>query len=204
MILDFVGQMKQKDHVILFYSDPEDKHQILFTYLKAGLDAGDAAAYVAGDEPPSKIREAMKEFGLDVEHYEKNGALRIIDYRTWYMIKGEFNADKMISVWKKLLGKVKAKGFKGLRVTGEVDCFVKHGMVKRLLEYEKSVHKMLAIPTMAISACNFNMIPIEARGELYSSLVNAHRTIIFLGPDGGIIVQVTADNSAAICVGPPL
>jgi hypothetical protein len=186
-ILGFVKQTKAKDHVIMFYTNPREKYHVLFTYLKAGLDAGDAAAYVAGDESPNEIREAMKEFGLDVEHYEKNGALRIIDYRAWYIIKGEFNADKMISVWKKLLGKVKAKGFKGLRVTGEVDCFIKHGMVKRLLEYEKSLHKALAVPSMVISACNFNMMPLEAQGELYLDLINAHKTIIFSGPDGGIV-----------------
>lgn len=52
-ILDFVKQMKAKDHVIMFYSKPEDKHQVLFAYLKAGLDQGEAAAYIASEESPS-------------------------------------------------------------------------------------------------------------------------------------------------------
>jgi len=40
-ILEFVNQMEAKDHVIMFYSKPEDKHQVLFTYLKAGLEQGE-------------------------------------------------------------------------------------------------------------------------------------------------------------------
>lgn len=35
-ILDFVRKMKATDHVILFYTELEDKHLILFTHLKAG------------------------------------------------------------------------------------------------------------------------------------------------------------------------
>ena len=30
-ILGFVKGMKARDHVITFYSDPEDKHLVLFT-----------------------------------------------------------------------------------------------------------------------------------------------------------------------------
>jgi hypothetical protein len=59
-ILDFVKTMQVKDHAILFYSDRKDKRDVLFTYLKAGLDTGEAAVYVASEESPDKIRQAMK------------------------------------------------------------------------------------------------------------------------------------------------
>lgn len=49
-IVEFVRRMKRTDHAILFYSKPEDKRHVLFTYLKAGLDQGQAAAYVTGQE----------------------------------------------------------------------------------------------------------------------------------------------------------
>jgi hypothetical protein len=34
--------MKPKDQMIMFYSNREDKRQVLFTYLKVGLDQGGA------------------------------------------------------------------------------------------------------------------------------------------------------------------
>jgi len=71
--------MKPTDHVILFYDDPNDKHQVLFTYLKAGLDHGEADAYISTQETPNQIREAMKQFGVDVDKLEKSGAfLRVM------------------------------------------------------------------------------------------------------------------------------
>ena len=57
-ILQFARQMKPRDHVIMFHSSSEDKHQVLFTYLKAGLDQGEAAAYIASEETPDEIRQA--------------------------------------------------------------------------------------------------------------------------------------------------
>lgn len=39
-LLDFVRKMKTTDHVILFYTNRNEKRNILFTYLKAGLDRG--------------------------------------------------------------------------------------------------------------------------------------------------------------------
>lgn len=53
--------------MILFYTNPEDKRQVLFSYLKAGLDGGGAAAYLAGQEEPDQVREAMKRFDIEVD-----------------------------------------------------------------------------------------------------------------------------------------
>jgi len=186
-ILDFVRKMKVKDHVIMFYSKPEDKHQVLFTYLKAGLDQGEAAAYVAGEESRDQIREAMKQFGIDVDRFEESSALHVIDYKDWYVIGGKFKASKTIGLWKKLYDESVAKGFKGLRVTGEMACFFKHGMVKGLLKYEKTLHKVLEFPMAAICAYDTNIVAKEGGGKLYFDLIKAHGTVIFTGPEAGIV-----------------
>lgn len=57
-VLESVSQMKPKEHAIMFYSTPADKRLVLFTYLKAGLDQGEAAAYVTCEESPDQIRDA--------------------------------------------------------------------------------------------------------------------------------------------------
>jgi len=186
-ILDFVKRMKTKDHVIMFYSKPEDKHQVLFTYLKVGLDQGEAAAYVAGEESRDQIREAMKQFGIDVDRFEESSALHVIDYKDWYVIGGKFNASKTIGLWKKLHDESVAKGFKGLRVTGEMGGFFKHGMVNELLKYEKTLHKVLEFPMTAICAYDTNTVAKEDGGKLYLDLIKAHGTVIFAGPEAGIV-----------------
>jgi len=69
ILVELVKNMKPTEHVILLYSNSKEKHDILFTYLKAGLEMGEAAAYVAGEQSPEEVRRAMREFGIDVGRY---------------------------------------------------------------------------------------------------------------------------------------
>ena len=179
-ILEFVKNLKATDHVILFYINPRAKHDILFTYLKAGLEGGEAAAYVAGEETPEQIKRAMREFGIDVERYEKNGALRVIDYRDWYIIDGRFDVLKTIGLWKELLDESTARGFKGLRVIGEMACFFENKMVKELVEYERALRKTLEIPLTTICAYNLDVVVKEGGSKLFIKLLSAHSTAIIM------------------------
>jgi len=40
----------------------------------------------------------MRDFGLSVDRYEKSHALRILDYREWYVIEGEFDIGRTFSL----------------------------------------------------------------------------------------------------------
>jgi len=186
-ILEFVKQMKAKDHAIMFYSKPKDKHQVLFTYLKAGLEAGEAAVYVASEETPDQIRQAMKKFSIDVDRFEKSGALRVIDYKNCYIFEGKVNPSKSKEFWKKLNNESISGGLKGLRVAGETACFFKHGMVKELVEYERSLHRVFELPIIGICAYDTNIVAKESGGELYLDLIKAHSTVIFAGPEESVV-----------------
>jgi len=193
-ILEFVRKMKARDHVILFYTNHKDKRLVLFTYLKAGLDAGEAVVYVAGDEPSNAIREAMSGFGLNVEHYQRTGALRVVDYRQWYIIGGKFNIERTLSLCKKALDEATTRGFKGLRVAGEMACFFKHNMINELVVYERALHRELEIPLAAVCAYDDGVVLKGAEEErylrLYLDLVTAHSTILFTGPQEAGMVRV--------------
>ncbi len=200
-VLDFVEQMKTSDHVILFYSNPEDKHQVLFTFLKAGLDKGEAAAYVASQETPDKIREGMRSFGINVNELEKSGALRVMHYEDWYFKDGAFDVLKVMELWKNLHDEVMAKGFRGLRVTGEMACFFEKKMVKELVEYERSLHRTVELPMSVICAYDKQVVAKENSGELYMDLIKAHSTTLFSGPEAGIVKTPsdTVATSTLVC-----
>jgi len=192
-ILDFVKTMRAKDHSILFYANRRDKREVLFTYLKAGLDAGEAAIYVASDESPHQIREAMRDFGLNVDRYEKSHALRIADYREWYIIEGEFDIGRIFSLWQKSLQEALAIGFKGLRVAGEMSCFFRHHMLNELVIYERALHRELEIPMEAICAYDDSVVLRGVKEDrylrLYLDLIAAHGTILFVGPEEAGVVR---------------
>lgn len=185
--------MRAKNHAILFYSNRRDKSEVLFAYLKAGLDAGEAAVYVASDESPHQIRQAMKDFGLNVGHYEETHALRVVDYREWYIINGEFDIRRTFSLWEKSLREALDRGFKGLRVAGEMSCFFKHHMLNELVIYERALHRELSIPMEAICAYDDSVVLRGVEEDrylrLYLDLIMAHGTILFVGPEEAGVVR---------------
>lgn len=122
-----------------------------------------------------------------MDRLESLGALRVIDYKDWYIIGGNFDMAKTLGLWKKLYEEAVSKGFKGLRVTGEMACFFKHGMVDKLVEYEKVLHRRPELPMAAICAYNTDAMAKEGGGELYLNLIKAHSTVIFLGPRAGVV-----------------
>jgi hypothetical protein len=186
-LLDFVRKMKTTDHVILFYTNRNEKRNILFTYLKAGLDRGEAAAYITSQETPDQIRGAMKEFGIGVDRFEGSGALHVIDHKDWYFIDGKFSVPRTMELWKKLYNECIAKGAKGLRVTGEMAAFFDNQMVNELLEYERSLHRVLELPITAICAYDSDVVAKEGKGELFLDLIKAHSTVIFTGAKSGVV-----------------
>jgi hypothetical protein len=183
-VLHFVEGLKPRDHVIFVYQSPEAKHNVLFNYLKLGLENGESAAYVASEETPEEIRDAMKRFGIRTEKYEKTGALHVLGYKDIYIVDGKFNLEAIMSKWKELHNEALEKGFKGFRVTGEMSCFFEHDMVEQLVEYERSLHRVLELPMMAICAYNAKALA-KAKNpiDLYTELVRAHGAVLFSGVD---------------------
>jgi len=180
----FMEQLRPTNHLIFVYDSPEAKYNVLFNYLKAGLDVGEAGVYVASDENPSQIREAMKQFGIKVEEHEKTGALHIFGHEDIYIIDGKFSTNTTINLWNKLYNEALKKGFRGLRVTGEVAYFFKHNLIRELIDYEKALHTVLDIPMIAICAYNASQInKSKDPANLYGELARAHGTVLFTGLD---------------------
>jgi len=183
-VIRFMEQLRPTNHLIFVYDSPEAKYNVLFNYLKVGFNNGEAAVYVASDENPSRIREAMKQFGIPVEEYEKTGALHILGHEDIYILDGKFSTTTIINLWNKLYKEALKQGFKGLRVTGEVACFFKHNLIRELIEYEKALHTVLDIPMVAICAYNASQInKSKDPANLYGELARTHGTVLFTGLD---------------------
>ena len=183
-VIRYVRHLRPTDHVIFLYKSLEAKHNVLFNYVKAGLEKGEAAVYIASEENPSQIRDAMKRFGIEVEKNEKTGALRILGYNDHYIIEGKFDVQTTMGLWNKIYNEVMTKGFKGCRVTGEMACFFEHNLIQELIEYERALHSVLSIPIIGVCAYNANMV-IKASNplDLYNELLKAHGTVLFTGVD---------------------
>jgi sugar-specific transcriptional regulator TrmB len=182
-----VKHLRPRDHVILMYDSLEGKRNTLFSYLRYGLENGEAVKYVCSEESPKDIRMAMQEFGIPVSEHEKTGALDIMSYTDIYIKDGKFSVLDIMDAWDNYYSNALAEGFKGLRVTGEMSCFMEHSLVDELIEYEKALHTILDIPLTAICAYNSETLArIENPLDVYSELVKAHGKVLFAGKDSTV------------------
>ncbi len=180
-----LGRLKPRDHAILVYDSSGSKHYALFNYIKQGLENGEAATYVCWEEPPVRIKDAMKEFGLKVSKWEKAGALNVINYTDIYIRDGRFSIEDVVDSWGKLYEEAISNGFKGMRVTGEMGCFMEHSLVEELIEYEKALHTILDIPMTAICAYSAEILAkVDRPIDVYSELVKAHGKVLFAERSG--------------------
>jgi sugar-specific transcriptional regulator TrmB len=181
-LMRILKRLKPRDHAVLFYDSQDSKHQTLFSYIESGLKKGEAARYICSEESPAEVREAMKTFGIDVDRYERGGALGILHYSDMYIKEGVFNIDEVMETWSNSFDEVMSLGFKGMRVTGEMSCFIDHDLVPELIEYEHALHTVLDIPMTAICAYNAKILSkIENPIDVYSEIVKAHGKVLFAG-----------------------
>jgi sugar-specific transcriptional regulator TrmB len=179
--------LKPRDHVILIYESIEAKKNTLFSYIDRGLRDGKVGVYICSEETPDEIRKAMVDFGIDVKSYEEKDALRILSYTEFYIRDGTFDLDFVTDTWHKWYNDAIDKGFTGMRATGEMSCFIKHGLVDELIEYEHALHTVLEIPMTAICAYNAETLTnVNNPIDVYSELVKAHGKVLFAGLDNNI------------------
>jgi sugar-specific transcriptional regulator TrmB len=180
----YVRSLRPTEHAIFLYEHPEAKYEVLFNYVKVGLENGEAAVYIASEENPSEIRDAMKRFGIDVEKNEKTGALRILGYDNHYIIEGKCNVQTTMDLYDKMYNEALAKGFKGCRFAGEMACFFEHNLIQELVELERAGHRVLDLPVIGVCAYNANMVMKASNPmDLYNELLKAHGTVLFTGID---------------------
>jgi len=180
-LIHILEDLRPTNHAIVLYESLDAKYNVLFNYIKIGLENGEAVTHISS-ESLSQIRDAMKRFGIDVEKYEKTGALRILESDDFYFIDGKFEATITIGLISKLYNEALTKGFKTYRISGETECFFEHKLVKDLVEYEKTLHRVLDIPVIGLCAYNSKMV-IEASNpmDLYNELLKAHGKVLFSG-----------------------
>ncbi|MGY5854924.1 MAG: MEDS domain-containing protein, partial [Candidatus Thorarchaeota archaeon] len=179
--------LKPREHVILVYNTLEAKRDTLFSYIQGALENGEAARYVCSEESTDSIRKAMVEYGIDVQENEATGALGILDYTDIYIKDGTFNIDDVMDTWTNLYNKVIDDGFSGMRVTGEMNCFLEHDLIDELIEYEQALHTVLDIPMIAICAYNAQKLQeINNPINIYYELVKAHGRTLYVDRDNQI------------------
>lgn len=100
------------EHVVAFYTSGVDKMRIFSTYIRDGLLAGDRVAYVYPDEEEETVRARLKEYGVEVEKYERNGSLHLMTLSQAYLPNSIFDKDKLIKFWTDFKTDTRSRGYR--------------------------------------------------------------------------------------------
>jgi signal transduction histidine kinase len=158
--VDVVGDMSWGTHFCLFYETKADLLETLVPYCKAGLESQEFCLWVVAEpltEEDAKhaLKRAFPEFG----RYLVDESIEIVSARDWYLRDGAFDLNRVIDGWHKTLARASARGYAGVRVTGDT-AWLEKKYWKDFCEYEESLNEAIANQHLAV-LCTY---PLAACG----------------------------------------
>jgi PAS domain S-box-containing protein len=162
--VEVVGDMPWGTHFCLFYETKADLLETLVSYCKAGLEDEEFCLWVVAE--PLTGRDAtlaLKRAVPDLDQYLADRSIEIVAARDWYLQDGTFDLNRVISGWNEKLARASARGYAGVRVTGDTAWLEKKDW-KDFCEYEESLNQAIAgqrltvLCTYPLAACGASEI----------------------------------------------
>jgi len=154
--IDVIGSVPWGTHFCQFYQTKQDLIDVLVPYFKAGLEDNEFCMWVTS-EPlvVDEVRAAMREAVDDFDRYLRRGQIEIIPYSEWYLLGGIFDDDRVLKGWVSKLEQALAKGYSGLRLTGNT-FWLERNHWRAFTEYEAKVNNVIGRYPM-IAACTYSL-----------------------------------------------
>jgi hypothetical protein len=145
-VLEEMVSSNYGEHNILIYPDKTALRDIYSCYCKSSLEYNNSTS--ASDEMVLLIpfyetvqgvkRTLEKRAGIDVEKYEKDGSLAIIDSFEAYSRQSNDNTYKIVPLFKLLLQQAEIFGKKGISIISGLGPFYQFQQTEELIKHETS------------------------------------------------------------------
>jgi C4-dicarboxylate-specific signal transduction histidine kinase len=160
--IEVVGDMPWGTHFCLFYETKEDLLEILISYCRAGLESGEFCLWIVAE--PLTVEEAtgaLKDTVPGFSRYLADSSIEIVSARDWYLSGGTFDLKRVTAGWLEKLARASARGYAGVRVTGDTAWLQKKDW-KHFCEYEEGLNDAVANQHLAV-LCTY---PLAACGAM--------------------------------------
>jgi hypothetical protein len=160
--IDVLGDMPWGTHFCLFYETKRDLLDTLISYCKTGLESDEFCLWVVAE--PLTVEEAinaLKDAVPDLDRYLKDPSIEIVSARDWYLQGGTFDLKRVTGRWHEKLALASARGYAGVRVTGDTAWLEKKDW-KDFCEYEEGLNEAVANQHLAV-LCTY---PLAACGAV--------------------------------------
>ena len=147
--VDVVGDMPWGTHFCLFYETGADLLETLVSYCKAGLENQEFCMWVVAEPFTGQdAAHALKQAVPDFDQYLAKQSIEIVAAHDWYLHDGTFDLNRVIAGWGEKLVRASARGYDGVRVTGDTS-WLKTKDWKDFCEYEESLNQAVANQRLA-------------------------------------------------------
>lgn len=152
---NLITQLELGDLVAFFYRNRSDQLAFVIPYLKAGLEKNQRCLYIADDTPIGLILDKLEQAGVNVDRETKRGALDVLTKHETYLRHGVFEPDKMIADLELEVQACLAKGFSGLRGSGDMTWALDHpSALAKMIDYQSKLQQRF--PRKFLAVCQYD------------------------------------------------
>ncbi|MBI4188812.1 MAG: MEDS domain-containing protein [Chloroflexi bacterium] len=174
--IDIVGDVPWGTHFCQFYQTRQDLEDILVPYFSAGLRHNEFCMWVTAE--PLNVDDAtkaMKKAMPDFERYLEHGQIEIIPHTEWYLKNDVFDAQRVLNGWVDKLNMAQAKGYDGLRLTGNT-LWLEENHWAKFTDYEAMVNSVIGNYSI-IALCSYSLSRCSA-AEVIDVVMNHQFALI--------------------------
>jgi C4-dicarboxylate-specific signal transduction histidine kinase len=191
--VDVVGDMPWGTHFCLFYETTADLLETTVSYCKAGLESHEFCLWVVAEPlAVEDARRALQRAVSDFDRYFADHSIEIVAARDWYLQDGTFDLSRVIGGWNEKLARASARGYAGVRVTGDTAWLEKKDW-KDFCEYEESLNQAVANQRLAV-LCTYPLAACGAAEIL--DVVRTHQFAVTKRRGGWDVIETAGHKQA--------
>lgn len=171
-----VDKVPWGEHVCVFFDTEGELLNLCVPFIKAGLEDNEFCMWITG-EPVTEQRafEALQEVLPNAHQYLAEKQLEILPYKQWYLGSGVFDAQIVLDNWVSKARYIEARGFAGIRITGNPLWLQSEKDWAKFGAYEQTVHHAIRNERV-IALCTYPMNICESKSML--NTLSAHSSTL--------------------------
>ncbi|HET8539854.1 MAG TPA: MEDS domain-containing protein [Anaeromyxobacter sp.] len=187
-----VGDLHWGSHFCQFYKTKQDMADIVVPYFRAGLEGNELCVWVTSDFFTTDDALAAMQAGVTgFAEYRARRQFEVFPYTDWYLKGGSFDLRRTLDMWIAKHDEALARGFAGLRVTGNPYWIDNKKDWDDFAAYEAEINKviggtkLLVLCTYSLQKCGVAEILDVVKNHEFAVAMNQGTWQVVSMPAGG-------------------